>query len=333
MKRFISTISILLAIALVSSNAQDKRPELGINLEGYEYPYQVEFYKVHSQQQTLDMAFMFEQADTPNGRTVLMFHGKNFNGAYWEQTMNALLEEGYNVLVPDQIGFGKSSKPAHYHYTFHQLAENTKNLMDSLGVSQVSVLGHSMGGMVATRFSLMYPETVEQLILENPIGLEDWKTMVPYAGLETWYQGALNRTFEGVKSYMRSSYFDGQWQEKYNEWVYLLTAMRNSPDWERYAWNSALTYDMVFTQPVVYEFEDLQMHTTLIIGQRDRTALGTDLVADSVAAKMGNYPQLGKETAAKIPNSTLIELNDIGHLPHIEDFDLFISKLLPALER
>lgn len=332
MKRFLSFLSFVLLLSTAPSYGQEDRPELGINLEGYEYPYAVKYYELHSQGQKLDMVYMHEQSENSAEKTILMFHGKNFNGAYWGQTMEVLLEEGYNVLVPDQIGFGKSSKPAHYHFTFHQLAQNTKKLVDSLDISKVTVLGHSMGGMVATRFSLMYPETVEKLILENPIGLEDWKTKVPYAGLEDWYQGALNRTFEGVKSYMKSSYFDGEWEEKYNEWVYLLTAMRESPDWERYAWNSALTYDMVFTQPVVYEFKNLKMQTVLIIGQRDRTALGTGRVPDSVAATMGNYPKLGKETAEKIPNSTLIELNDIGHLPHIEDFDLFINKLLPVLK-
>jgi len=45
-------------------------------------------------------------------------HGKNFSGAYWQDTMTALLAEGYRVVAPDQIGFGKSSKPAHFQYSF-----------------------------------------------------------------------------------------------------------------------------------------------------------------------------------------------------------------------
>ncbi len=45
-----------------------------------------------------------------------------------------LLKEGYNVIVPDQIGFGKSSKPKYYDYTFQQLALNTKALLDSLNI-------------------------------------------------------------------------------------------------------------------------------------------------------------------------------------------------------
>lgn len=328
-------IALFIFFLLISTSflfGQKDRPILGINLEGYEYPYPVEYFALHSQRQLLDMAYMYEKAANPNGKTVLLFHGKNFNGAYWSQTMKALLNEGFNVLVPDQIGFGKSSKPGFYHYTFHQLAKNTRALMDSLGIPGTIVLGHSMGGMLATRFALMYPGEVEKLVLENPIGLEDWKTKVPYTGLDQWYRQELGKTYQGVKQYMLSSYYDGRWKESYEEWLYLRTGFIDSPDYNRYAWNAALTYDMIFTQPVLYEFPDLQVPTVLIIGQRDRTALGTNLVSDSVAATMGNYPQLGKRTAERIPRSTLIELDGIGHLPHIENFTVFFNKLLPQIK-
>ena len=74
-------------------------------------------------------------------------------------------------------------KPAYFHYTFQQLAETTKQLLDSLDISQTAVLGHSMGEMLATRFALMFPEITDKLILVNPIGLEDWKLKVPYQSL------------------------------------------------------------------------------------------------------------------------------------------------------
>jgi pimeloyl-ACP methyl ester carboxylesterase len=70
--------------------------------------------------------------------------------------IEALTTAGYRVVVPDQIGWGKSSKPD-IHYSFHLLAANTATLLDHLGVGQVSVLGHSTGGMTATRFTLMNP--------------------------------------------------------------------------------------------------------------------------------------------------------------------------------
>ncbi|WP_252499309.1 alpha/beta fold hydrolase, partial [Escherichia coli] len=49
------------------------------------------------------------------------------------------------------------------------------------GVARASVIGHSMGGMLATRYALLYPRQVERLVLVNPIGLEDWKALgVPW---------------------------------------------------------------------------------------------------------------------------------------------------------
>ncbi len=331
MKRLLF-LTVFLLLSFSSLDAQDKQAKLGINLEGYEYPYPVEYFTIDSQQQSLKMAFMHEESENPNGRTILLFHGKNFNGAYFGQTMQTLLEDGFNVLAPDQVGFGKSTKPDYYHYTFQQLAKNTKSLVDSLDIDQTVVLGHSMGGMLATRFALMYPQMVETLVLENPIGLEDWKKKVPYQGVDHWYQQELEKTYEGVKQYMAQSYYDNNWKSDYEEWLYLRTGFIGTTDYDRYAWNQALTTDMVFTQPVLYEFPDLKVPTVLIIGQRDRTAIGTGLVSDSVAATMGQYPELGKRTAKQIPNATLIELDDIGHLPHIEDFDRFIEALLSYIQ-
>ena len=122
---------LYLLIALISPALAQET--LGINLEGYDYPYPVKEFHFRSQQQDLVMAYQHEKSPTPNGKTVLLLHGKNFNGAYWGETVAALLNSGYNVIVPDQIGFGKSSKPAHYHYTFQQLAENTEALLKNEG--------------------------------------------------------------------------------------------------------------------------------------------------------------------------------------------------------
>lgn len=89
---------------------------LGIQLENYDYPFPVKFFDLHIQKQDLKMAYMDVQPASPNGKSVMLFHGKNFNGAYWKQTAQALLEKGYRVIIPDQVGFGKSSKPACFQY-------------------------------------------------------------------------------------------------------------------------------------------------------------------------------------------------------------------------
>jgi len=279
------------------------------------------------------MAFMDVRPTNANGKVIVLLHGKNFNGAYWEQTARRLRDAGFRVIIPDQIGFGKSSKPQHLQYTFQLLAENTKHLLDSLNIQQAAILGHSMGGMLATRFALMYPERTSQLILVNPIGLEDWKLKVPYQSVEDWYQNELKNDYNSIKKYQQENYYHGTWEPRYEKWVIPLAGWTLNPDYERIAWNAALTYDMVFTQPVVYEFNQIKVPTLLIIGQLDRTALGKNLVSKEVAATMGNYPTLGKATAEKIPNARLVELEGVGHLPHIEAFDQFITPLLQFLKQ
>lgn len=304
---------------------ESKIKELDINLENYNYPFETHFIELEQQKQKLKMAYMDVN---PEGRkSILLLHGKNFNASYWEETIKALTQQGFRVIAPDQIGFGKSTKPENYQYTFQQLALNTKAVLEELNIDEITVLGHSMGGMLATRFALMFPEITEKLILENPIGLEDWKTMVPYKNVDWWYQQELNADYDQLKKYQEESYYDGKWKSKYDPMVNVLAGWTLNEDYPIIAWNNALTYDMIFTQPVVYEFKDVEAPTLLIIGTRDRTALGKPLVSKEKQKEMGRYDRLGKRTEREIPNAKLVEIQDIGHLPHIEDFDSFIKPL------
>lgn len=325
--------AILFLFSYCSAFAQE-RPILDINLTNYNYPYEVHYLELNSQNQKLKMAYMDVPSKNPNGQTIMLLHGKNFNGAYWKTTIEALSNEGYRVIVPDQIGFGKSSKPIGYQFTFQQLAQNTKALLDELKLEKIYLLGHSMGGMLATRFTLMYPNTVEKFILENPIGLEDWKTVAPYVSIDDNYQKELKSNYETTKKYQLGFYYDNQWKPEYEEWVYLLTGWIKHPDYPIVAMNNAQTSDMIFTQPVVYEFENIKTPTLLIIGTRDRTAIGKNNVKDpAVAAKMGQYQLLGKATQKKIIGAQLVEIDNVGHLPHIEVFEHFIQSLKAFLNQ
>lgn len=323
----------MMLVLYISANAQEKLRELGLMLEDYEYPFPVEYLSLDIQGQQLKMAYMDVKPQKPNGKTIMLLHGKNFNGAYWEQTARDLSNDGYRVVIPDQIGFGKSAKPVNIQYTFQLLAQNTKAVLDKIGVSKTSVLGHSMGGMLATRFALMYPEVTEKLILANPIGLEDWKLWVPYQSVDEWYQQELKQDYEKIKQYQLTFYYDKKWRPEYDKWVNILAGWTLNENYPVIAKNAALTYDMIFTQPVVYEFDKLKMPTLLIIGQRDRTALGKARAPKEVQDKLGNYPELGRKTKEKIPNAQLTELDDVGHLPHIEAYDRFIKPLKDFLKK
>jgi pimeloyl-ACP methyl ester carboxylesterase len=309
--------------------AQEMLP-LSISMEDYDYPYPVKLLPLTVEGQDLRMAYMDVPPEgAPNGTAVLLLHGKNFFGAYWKETIRTLSQNGFRVIVPDQIGFGKSSKP-NIHYSFHLLAANTKKVLDSLGIKQIAVVGHSMGGMLATRFTLMYPEAVSHLVLENPIGLEDYRIYVPYIPIEEAYLNELNSTEEGIRNYHQTYYVN--WKPDYEEYVQVFLRWKASGEYPRLAMSSALTSQMIYEQPVCYEFSYIKAKTLLVIGQADRTVVGKANVRKELLSVVGQYPELGRRTARLIANSSLIELPDVGHIPHLESPELFHKELLKSLK-
>ncbi|SKB72433.1 alpha/beta fold hydrolase [Daejeonella lutea] len=314
----------ILSILSVTTSAQQSQP-LSITLENVEYPHPVSFLPINTEGQDLRMAYMDIKSSRPNGSTVMLFHGKNFAGYYWTNVIKGLSETGYRVIVPDQIGFGKSSK-ALIDYSFHTLATFSKQLLDSLGIKKSIIMGHSMGGMLATRFALMYPATTSQLVLENPIGLEDYRAFVPYATTENMYKTELKTTPESVKKYYQSSYFV-EWKPEYDELVRIAAGITGSSDFPRAAKVAALTSQMIYEQPVIHEFHLLKVPVLLLIGTQDKTIVGKARLSLEDQKKHGQYSVLGKQTAAKITNSKLVEFHNAGHIPHLEIAPEFLKAL------
>jgi pimeloyl-ACP methyl ester carboxylesterase len=186
--------------------------------------------------------------------------------------------------------------------------------------------------MLAVRYALLYPEEVDKLVLVNPIGLEDWKVLgVPWQSVDTWYKRELQTTAQRIHSYEQSTYYANQWEPRYEPWVQMLAGMYRGPGRSQVAWDSALLYDMIYTQPVIYEFGHLTMPVILLIGDKDTTAIGKDAAPPDVRAKLGNYPVLAKQAAAQIPHATLVEFPDLGHAPQIQAPERFHKMLLENL--
>ncbi|MDH2634527.1 alpha/beta fold hydrolase [Acinetobacter nosocomialis] len=333
MKNKLPFLSLFFA-CLTASTVSYANNVYGEHLEGFKYPYPLQYFNFSSQQQNLKMGYMDVQPKKPNGQTVVVLHGKNFCGATWEETISFLTQNGYRVIAPDQIGFCTSSKPDHYQYSFQQLAENTHALLDKLGVKQPILLAHSTGGMLATRYALMYPKETKLLGMVNPIGLEDWKAKgVPYRTIDQWYQRELKVSAESIKAYELKTYYQGQWKPEYDKWVDMLAGLNAGNGHEKVAWNSALIYDMIFTQPVYYEFSHLKVPTVLYIGTGDTTAIGSDIAPPEVKQKIGQYSVLGKEAAKLIPNAELIEFAGMGHSPQMQNPKLFHEALIKTLKK
>lgn len=300
------------------------------------YPYPVEFFHFTSQKTPLSMAYM--DISPPNStepqETIVLLHGKNFCGATWNQTIEILLQSNYRVIAPDQVGFCKSSKPTGYQFSLPQLALNTNNLLKSLNITNATIMGHSMGGMLSARYALMFPSQTLRLIMVDPLGLENWFALgVPYQAIDITYQTELASTFNSIKTYQQATYYSGTWDPSYDIWVNMLLSVYKGPQGAQFAYDMALTTDMVFTQPVIDELPGLKMESLLVVGDRDNTAIGKAWAPVDVKPLLGHYEVLGKEVSGRIPNCTLVEFAELGHAPQIQDPGRFHKALLEWLSK
>ena len=304
----------------------------------YTYPWPVQYHNITSQQLNLSMAYMDvapTNTTSKKNNTIVLLHGKNFCGATWEDSARRLSAWGYRVIIPDQIGFCKSSKPPSYQFSLQQLAHNTQSLLHSLGLPRVKVLGHSMGGMLASRFALMYPHTTSHLILTNPIGLEDWKALgVPYRTIDSLYVDELKTNYTSVKNYQQATYYVNTWKPEYDTWVNMLVSLYELPgEGEVFAYNQAAVTEALLNQPVIYEFPLIKARTLVMIGTKDNTALGKAWSPPEVQQILGNYSVLGRKAADAIPGAALAEFEDLGHAPQIQDSERYHGMLLMWLDK
>ena len=202
----------------------DVRPG-SITSEDVPYPHPTTYLPLTLYGQDVRMAFMDVQpAGTPNGHTIVLFHGNNFAGFYFGGIIEALRKEGFRVVAPDQIGYGRSSKPI-IPYNLNDMARNTRQILQSLKIGRAMVIGHSMGGMLATRFATQYPEIVERLVLYNPIGLVDQRFTRPAGSVDEAYRQTLAATYPSVKAALMRyvAHDESKWTPEFEQYWWSLT--------------------------------------------------------------------------------------------------------------
>jgi pimeloyl-ACP methyl ester carboxylesterase len=299
-------------------------------MEGWVYPYPVQMLQFEQQGQLVRMAYMDVKPAQPNGKTVVLFHGKNFGAEYWANTLRALSEQGYRVIAPDQIGFGKSSKPE-FRYTFAMLADNNVRLLDHLKVERVAVVANSMGGMLGVHFARRNPQRVSALVLENPLGLEDYVPSIPPQQTANLLKLEMAQTTTSYRSFIKS-YFKDNYRPEFERFVEQFARVQRSAEYPRFAHVSALTYQMIYDGPTYNELPKLTVPTLLAIGQLDRTVFGRRFALPEAVKDLGYFPQLGKDTQKRIPGAKLVEFDNVGHVPHLEAPERFHAAVLEFLQ-
>lgn len=285
------------------------------NFEEIEYPYPVKFLKLNRFKEDMLMAYMdVAPTGTANGQTVLIQHGMNFYSEAYEVVIKALAEAGFRVIAVDRIGYGKSSKPI-IPYDFNFVAANMKDLLDELKIEKVAIVGHSMGGMVVSRFAMVYPDVTTHVVMVNQIGLTDqrqsrgWRD--PYAGelSPSSYRGILGG---------HQRYFPNDWPPAHLKYVKRQYGQTLSGEWPRLVMVRRLQQQMLYEDPVVYDWQHIKTKALVMGGEQD------GLVRD--------FPGLAKNVANQLQNSALLLYPNIGHAPHVEIPDKFNADLIRFLK-
>jgi pimeloyl-ACP methyl ester carboxylesterase len=314
-------LTLVLAIFLAQGQAQPVQAPADAKafsptLEDVPYPYPVRFLPLTMYQQVVRMAYMdVPPAGQANGRTVVLLHGMNFYGEAWTGTIEILRKEGFRIVVPDQIGFGRSTK-AIIPYNLSDMAFNTRKVLETLGIPKAAIVGHSMGGMVAARFALLYPDVTERLVLYNQIGLTDARLQRPPTPIDDVYKQLLNQSYDSVYRGIARYFVSGVVPKEVEKYVARQYGWTLSGNWPQAAMVRALVQQMVYEDPVVYDWAHIKVKTLEIGGDKDGA----------------NFPELAKHVADSIPGAQLVLIPNVGHVPHFEAPDIFYRELLKFLK-
>ncbi len=303
---------------------------LGIGLEAWPYPAPLRWEQCTVGGQSLRMAYMvIAPTAKPNGRTVVLMHGKNFDSSYWSGPIADLAAAGFQVVVPDQIGFNKSSKPD-IAYSFDKLAELTLNLLAGMQIGKASFIGHSTGGMLAVRLAAANPDRVDKLVLEDPIGLVDYRRFIPAQTIETLVAAEIRQTVSSYRAFMRNFFpiLPPAAMEPFVEWR---MRVAQSGEYERFCRASALTYQMIYREPQRDQYQDIRAPTLLIVGERDKSAPLRHYASPEMAAKMPSIPEAAPGAVRDLRNGSLVTVPNVGHVPHLEAPEAFRTATLGFL--
>jgi len=329
----IITRTLILAAIALSSTAALAQPQArpavptpadikpgSITCEECPYPYPSSYLPLTLYGQDVRMAYMdVAPQGTANGHAVMVFHGNNFGGFYFGNIIDALRREGFRVIVPDQIGYGRSSKPI-IPYSFNDHARNSRAILQSLKIDKAMIVGHSMGGMLATRFSTQFPDVTERLVIYNPIGLSDTRYGRPAGSIDDQYRNALGATFQGVRaSLMRYvAHNPAAWTPEFESYARLRYSWTLGADWPRLAMVQTLTSNVISADPVVYDWPHIKVPTLAFGGAEDVLPGSAKLFQDRMKVLVDTIPN---------GNGKLHLIPGLGHVPHLED----AAKTLPPL--
>ena len=287
---------------------------VSINLEDVPYPHPVQFLDRNLFGQDVRIAYMdVAPVGEPNGRTVMLLHGGSYYGWYWKDTIEALRNEGYRVVVKDRLGWGRSSKPI-LPYNINLHASNTHAVLEHLGISEVAVVGHSWGGQMASRYAFLYPESTTELVMVNAIGLTDsragraWREPSGASSMPDLQRLYERRLATEVRRVV-------EWKPEFLEHVRISYGNALSGEWPRLNLVRAMAGTARSIDTIVHDWPQMATRALVIGGAEDGP----------------NFPEIAGNVANALQNAELVLIPNVGHNPHLEAPEIFNRELIRFL--
>jgi len=316
-RQFVVALLGALLVSSVMPAAAAEREPYGIGLEGFAYPYPVNMLPLVNNGEQVRMAYMDVASPQPNGRTVVLLHGRNFPSSYWAPVIKTLTDAGYRVVVPDQIGFGKSSKPQGDLH-FDTLARNTVALLDHLQIAKADIVAHSLGGMLAVRIARAYPDRINHLVLTAPIGLEDYRFYVPPTPTAKIIETEDKLTADGYRKQLETNYSLKLPPDQVTPFIDARFNIKGSAEYPRWLRAFVASAQLIYREPVVHEIPLITQPTLFVMGANDHNAPGKANAPEALRPKMGHNAELATALAAKMQNGRAEVIPDTGHLVFLE---------------
>ena len=104
------------------------------------------------------------------GEPVVLLHGFGASSDSWNRFAKPLIKR-YRVIAPDQPGWGASTRLETASYGYPAQVKRLHQFLSALGLKRVHLVGHSMGGFIASAYAARYPDEVITLGLIAPHGM------------------------------------------------------------------------------------------------------------------------------------------------------------------
>lgn len=252
----------------------------------------------------------------PEGKqTIVFIHGLGSYLKFWRYQLDDFAKKGYRVIAIDMVGYGKSSKPASFPYTMEAMGDVVRELLKQIEITNPVMVGHSMGGQIASSYAIRYPGEVKAIVLTAPAGFETFSTRE-----KSWFKSVMSVEFiksageAGIWASVRRNNFY-RWEDDYRWLIEERVRLVGSKSFEQYAYAQVKSvHGLLETNFVRASLEKITVPTLIIHGDQDRLIPNPFLHG-------GESHDLMAAASARIAKSKLTTLTDCGHILQIDCHD------------